>query len=105
MMADFGHPNQTICLMQDGAPAHTSRATLAFVAEELPGLRLLQLPPRSPDLNIIEILWGVLYDVIHRYFLAPSVTLPSLPLFVATYLPSIKLTSPLQFLTGNMKDS
>ena len=43
--------------MQDGAPSHTSRATVAFLAEQ--GVKvLLNWPPNSPDLNPVEHCWS-----------------------------------------------
>lgn len=45
--------------MQDGAPAHNAKETLDYLSSQkvkvMPGW-----PPNSPDLNPIEMLWGVL---------------------------------------------
>ena len=45
--------------VQDGAPAHTSKETLDYFASQkvkvMPGW-----PPNSPDLNPIEMIWGIL---------------------------------------------
>ena len=43
--------------MQDGAPSHTSRSTVAFL--EANGVRVLpDWPPNSPDLNPVEHCWA-----------------------------------------------
>ena len=44
-------------LMQDGAPAHTSKRTRQFLSEN--NVRLLDRPPYSPDLNPVENLWSI----------------------------------------------
>lgn len=43
-------------LLQDGASAHTAKKTLRFF--ETTDVPFLQLPPKSPDLNVIETVWA-----------------------------------------------
>jgi hypothetical protein len=43
-------------ILQDGAPCHTSSATIDFIRNS--DLEIKQNPPHSPDLNPIEKVWG-----------------------------------------------
>ncbi|WKY05771.1 hypothetical protein Q1695_006179 [Nippostrongylus brasiliensis] len=43
-------------LVQDNAPPHTSSVTAQWMREK--GVRTLDWPPESPDLNPIELVWG-----------------------------------------------
>lgn len=40
--------------LQDNAPCHVARKTKGFIEDRI---TLLQLPPCSPDLNVIENVW------------------------------------------------
>jgi transposase len=52
--------------MQDGAPCHTSRASMAFLAEN--NIPTLEWPAYSPDLNPIENLWAWMKNELDRRF-------------------------------------
>ena len=53
--------------MDDNAPPHTSRRTVAHKQEI--GLRCMTWPPRSPDLNPIENVWACLKRTVRRRIL------------------------------------
>jgi transposase len=49
---------------QDNAPCHQSHSTIAYLEEH--NINTMPWPPYSPDLNIIENLWGVMKRKIYR---------------------------------------
>lgn len=44
--------------LQDNAPTHVSEETMNWYEKN--GVEVLNLPPHSPDLNVIENVWGAM---------------------------------------------
>lgn len=49
---------------QDNCPIHVSRKTKAFMNTS--GIQLLEWPPYSPDINIIENLWALISHIVYK---------------------------------------
>jgi len=59
-------PRQNLVIfMQDGAPAHTAKATMNIINTEFAGM-WRDWPGNSPDLNPVEHLWARLQDSVLR---------------------------------------
>ena len=57
--------NQPWIFQQDGAPAHRSATTKAWLGAQA-GVKLMQWPPNSPDLSWIENLWGIVASKLRK---------------------------------------
>ncbi len=57
LLSVLAQTTEPICLIQDGAKYHTSKATKEFFAQHTDRLTVYQLPSYSPDYNPIEYLW------------------------------------------------
>lgn len=65
--------SRKIYVVTDNAPAHKSKRVSEFLRSVNSRLDLVYLPPYSPDLNPIEILWrevkkDVVYNTFYRFF-------------------------------------
>jgi len=54
---------QNFIFMQDNAPIHKSASTMAWLDDH--DVRLLDWPPRSPDMNPIENVWGKMSQIVY----------------------------------------
>lgn len=54
------YPNQPFPFVQDNSSVHTARYTKAWFQANRHNVTLLPFPPKSPDINPIENLWGLM---------------------------------------------
>ena len=57
-------------LLHDGAPAHRARTTTAYLNAN--NVNVVDFPPKSPDLNIIENIWDELNRRVKRTGAIPT---------------------------------
>ena len=61
--------NDNFLFQQDGAPAHCSHHTVAYLCSHVPEfIELENWPPNSPDLNPVDYsVWGALQQMVYRH--------------------------------------
>ena len=64
----IAHSGDNFTFQQDGAPAHRSRKTVAFLTAHVPDfIEPENWPPNSPDLNPVDYsIWGMLQQLVYR---------------------------------------
>jgi transposase len=85
-------------VLQDGAKAHTADSTWEFIDEN--GVHMIQNPPRSPDLNPIEKVWGWIKHEVNKH--NPS-TVDELKELIQKYWNEIPQTTIQQFINHNIQ--
>ncbi|GFV82025.1 transposable element Tcb1 transposase [Trichonephila clavipes] len=65
-------PGECPLYQDDNAPIHTAKIVQEWFAEDEGEVGYLDWPPQSPDLNIIEHLWGYLESKLRARFPPPS---------------------------------
>ncbi|GFW72113.1 transposable element Tc1 transposase [Trichonephila clavipes] len=73
LMTSF--PGECPLYQEDNAPIHTAKIVQEWFAEDEGEVGHLDWPPQSPDLNIIEHLWGYLESKLRARFPPPSTIL------------------------------
>ena len=70
LLPDIRHLSQNdFIFQQDGAPAHRSRHTIAYLRSHVPEfIEPENWPPNSPDLNPVDFsVWGALQQKVYRH--------------------------------------
>ena len=66
------YPEGGAVYQDDNAPIHTARLVTEWFDEHESEVEHLPWPAQSPDLNIIEPLWGVLEERVRKRFPPPA---------------------------------
>lgn len=93
-------PGSRFTFMQDGAPCHTSKVSMAWLRRN--NIPVLDWPGNSPDLNPIETLWGI----VKRRLRAQTITTKNqlIAAIIKAWLRDATLTETCRKLVASMPD-
>lgn len=60
------YPDGCFSFWQDNAPCHKGKTTMKWLQDYIPPL--IQVPAHSPDLNPIELIWGIMKTRIQKEY-------------------------------------
>ena len=66
------YPDELLFIVRDNASSHTTAKLDDFLIDNKDRLRLVPMPTYSPHLNLIERLWHLMRDQIHRSYFFES---------------------------------
>lgn len=69
-LEESGIPEEKVIFQQDNDPKHTSKKATKWLEDH--NITLLEWPAQSPDINVIEHLWGHIKRELAKYPRAPS---------------------------------